>query len=1161
MSRSRNLAAATAVSLAVATALALPAAGLQNPPTSQPSAGTDGAGAGLASTATPLTATPLTITLVTGDKVTVQKTGTGYRAANVQPGPGREGMAFHKSSFEGKELVVPLDAFPLVSSGVVDERLFDVSLLATLGLDDKSSPRLPLLVQYAANGAPRTVRSALPEGTVVKRELPIIDAVAISQERSQAGDLWFNWLNSPQAKRKTGLAGSVKKVWLDGGVTPNLDRSVPQIGAPAAWKAGFTGKGVKVAVLDSGYDATHPDFKDRVIATKGFTADEDGHVDENDVVDRVGHGTHTASTVAGTGAASQGKYKGVAPDAGLMIGKVCDDRNCESSAMIAGMQWAATSGAKVVNMSIGGGPSDGTDILSETINELTASTGTLFVVSAGNFGAEQTVSTPAAADAALAVASVTKSDTHSEFSSQGPRVGDLSVKPDISAPGSRIVAARAANTPLAPFAINDSYAELSGTSMAAPHVAGAAALLAQQHPDWKAPELKSALMGSSVGLDAQGIYTQGAGRVDVAQAIKQEVLAMPSNLNLGLQTAPHSDDKPVTKPVTYVNKSSRPVHLTLRLDGAKLFHLDRSSITIPANGSAQVKVTGRTDGREAEGAYAAWLVASGNGSAIRTTVGIGKEVSRYPHKVEMTDFSGAPGTNDDTHSAGTYLINVEHQEMYVVSAGDTVSLPAGHYIVDGYTATAREGAPGWKNLTYFTEGDLVIGKTGPIVLDGRKAKQVAFKAPVTGAIAATGGLGMNRPLGTGTYIGGVGIDGDGVPNTVPELYVVPNKTGTARNYTAYSHVAWAGAPDGPVPGIGSFLNSPYLYHDVAVWPGRIPAQPAVITKLGEYAHIDASYAGEPGFYADNYGFPTAPQAAADGTRLPLFVFTPSISMSLPFRRDEYYSTKGVDWAFGNEVYSFSEENGYEYHSVLDSEVNRFRASRTTKLNWQRGVFGPSLPDPRIGNPGRPKLPWVSRDGDSLSVYVPTFSDGVPDRLGDVSSESEQTTLFRNGQQIGSTDSVAIQTFALPAAPATYRLSKVVKPGQPWTKLSTEITSDWTFTSQRTPDGVDTALPLLNVRYTPALDDRNRAPGGRFEFPVTVQTAFLAPVKPIVSLQVSASFDDGGSWHQVQVRRTGINTFKASVDQPSSGFVTLRAVAIDAAGNKVEQTIKRAYELE
>lgn len=1148
MSRPRKLAAATALSLAVVAALAIPAAGDQSPPPNQPSKHPSSSVA------------PLTITLVTGDKVTVRRTADGYAPVNVQAGSGREGMAFHKVSFKGKQLVVPLDAFALVNSGVVDERLFDVSLLANLGLDDKSSPRLPLLVQYAAGGAARTVRSALPEGTHVKRELPIIDAVAISQQRSQAGDLWFNWLNSPQARRKTGLAGAVKKVWLDGGVTPNLDRSVAQIGAPAAWQAALTGKGVKVAVLDSGYDATHPDFKDRVIVAKGFTADDDGQVDEKDVLDRVGHGTHTASTVAGTGAASDGKYRGVAPDADLMIGKVCGYRNCETSAMIAGMQWAAGSGARVVNMSIGGGPTDGTDILSQTVNELTASTGTLFVISAGNFGAEQSVSTPAAADAALAVASVTKSDTHSEFSSQGPRVGDLSVKPEISAPGSRIVAARAANTPLEPFAVNDSYAELSGTSMAAPHVTGAAAILAQQHPDWKAPELKSALMGSSIELRGQGIYTQGAGRVDVAQAMKQQVLAVPSNLNLGLQTAPHADDKPATKPVTYFNKSNRAVHLTLSLEGAPLFQLDRTSVTVPAGGSAIVNVKATTSGREPEGAYAAWLVASGNGSAIRSTVGVGKEVTRYPHTVQITDRTGAPGTNDELHVAGTYLINVERQELYSVAAGETVELPAGHYVVDGYAATSNPSGQGFEDLTYFTEGDLVIGKTGPIVLDGRKAAKVAFRAPVTGATAATGGFGMNRTIGTGTYIGGVGIDGNGVTNSVPSLYVVPNKTGTAQNYTAYSHIVWAGAPDGSTPGIGTFLDSPYLYHDAAVWRGRIPAHPSVITDPRDYAHVDASYAGEPGFYADNYGYPTDPRPAANGTRLPLFVFTPTVSMSLPFRRDEYYSAKGVAWAFGNQVFSFSEENGYEYHSVLDSEVRKLPAGKTTKIDWQRGVFGPSLPDPRIGNPGRPALPWVARDGDSLSVYVPTFADGVPDRLGDVGSTSEQTRLFRNGQQIGSSDSVAIQTFAVPAGEATYRMVKVVKPGAVWTKLSTEISSEWTFRSKRTPDGKDTALPLLNVRYTPRLDDRNRASGGRFEFPVTVQTAFLAPAKPIVSLQLSASFDDGGSWHPVPVRRTGGNTWTAAVDQPSSGFVTLRSVAVDAAGNKVDQTVKRAYEL-
>ncbi|WP_344154745.1 hypothetical protein [Kribbella yunnanensis] len=180
-------------------------------------------------------------------------------------------------------------------------------------------------------------------------------------------------------------------------------------------------------------------------------------------------------------------------------------------------------------------------------------------------------------------------------------------------------------------------------------------------------------------------------------------------------------------------------------------------------------------------------------------------------------------------------------------------------------------------------------------------------------------------------------------------------------------------------------------------------------------------------------------------------------------------------------------------------------------------------------------------------------------MGDAPLKSERTTLIRNGQEIGASDSLGIQTFAVPPDEATYQLTKVTKRAGNWTKLSPEISSQWTFRSKRTPDGVDTALPLLNVRYSPQLDERNRAPQGRFEFPVTVQTAFKAPVRPIVDLQLSASFDDGKTWQTVPVRRTGASGWKASLDQPS-GFVTLRAQARDAAGNRVDQTITRAYEV-
>ncbi len=208
-------------------------------------------------------------------------------------------------------------------------------------------------------------------------------------------------------------------MWLVGKRRPTLDLSVPQVGAPAAWMAGHVGKGVKVAVLDTGYDAKHPDLGGGVVAAaKDFTGSEDG------VRDVEGHGTHVASTIAGRGTASTGRFTGVAKGATLLIGKVCGPDGCPEDAILAGMEWAAVNGAKVVNLSLGGPPSDGGDLLADAVNHHTAADGMLFVVAAGNDGPDpETIGSPGTADAALTVGSVTKAGQLSEFSSQGPRVG------------------------------------------------------------------------------------------------------------------------------------------------------------------------------------------------------------------------------------------------------------------------------------------------------------------------------------------------------------------------------------------------------------------------------------------------------------------------------------------------------------------------------------------------------------------------------------------------------------------------------------------------------------------------------------------------------------------------------------------------------------------
>ena len=143
------------------------------------------------------------------------------------------------------------------------------------------------------------------------------------------------------------------------------------------------------------------------------------------------------------------------------------------------MEWAATH-ADVVSMCLGSNePSDGTTPMDQSVDTLSDATGALFVIASGNNGMVGGISAPGAADAALTVGAVDGQDQLAYFSNMGPRFGDSALKPDIVAPGVDISAARSHFVDG-----TGDYQTMSGTSMATPHVAGAAAILAQLHPGW-----------------------------------------------------------------------------------------------------------------------------------------------------------------------------------------------------------------------------------------------------------------------------------------------------------------------------------------------------------------------------------------------------------------------------------------------------------------------------------------------------------------------------------------------------------------------------------------------------------------------------------------------------------------------------------------------------
>jgi subtilisin family serine protease len=743
--RTRRLASAVIITAVVGSVLSAPATQAAPPPAPAESG------------------TVYSVTLVTGDRVTVARTKDTWTIRDLEPARRiGGGGGFLRYAGPSGVTVIPRDAVPLLRDGRLDDALFDVSGLIRQGYDDAHSKEIPLLVQ---SGNRRAV-TALGE---VTRELPEARLTAVEVPKPA----------EPASTDVLGEARAGTKIWLNGKMFPTLDQSVPQIGAPEAWAAGHTGAGATVAVLDSGYDPDHPDLAGVVTGERDFVGSPSG------IRDQEGHGTHVASTVAGRGAASGGKYTGVAKGANLLIGKVCEF-GCTYDAVIAGMQWAAESGAPVVNMSLGGGQGDGTDPVETELNRLSAEHGTLFVVAAGNFGeVDWKVSSPASADAALAVGSVNKQDQLSVFSQRGPRYGDFALKPDLVAPGEDIVAARAAGT-LPDEAVDDHHARLSGTSMATPHVAGAAAILAAQHPDWTGEQLKAGLMSTAKPIDA-GVYEAGAGRVDVARAVSQPVTASPASVNMGFVRWPHDGPAPEPKTVTYRNTGTADVTLDLApttwgADGQPapdgVFRLDRSDVSVPAGGTATVTVTFDPTAGPI-GLYGGRLVATAGDMVVQTTVGGYKEPERYELTLKMIDRNGREiPAGDFAGVAMVMSLDEAYTDEFPVFSNEPLRLPPGRYAVFAEVTTPVAGQV-FPSTTLVSAPEFTLNKDTAVPLDARKGTKVGVQVQQDGAVVAAGASAMQVKNGV--------TEGGYLTGAVDDLYAVPT-TGTVDGFMYHNRL-------------------------------------------------------------------------------------------------------------------------------------------------------------------------------------------------------------------------------------------------------------------------------------------------------------------------------------------------------------------------------------
>lgn len=355
----------------------------------------------------------------------------------------------------------------------------------------------------------------------VKYRLPVIDSYVVEIPRKYI----YNLKN---------IKG-IKSVHENTHITAQMKNAKKVVKWEAAQSQNLTGKGIGVAILDTGIAPVN-DFiqpKNRLIAFKDFANNKLEPYDDN------GHGTHVAGIACGNGTNSNGLYCGIAYESNLIGVKILDkEGKGNTSKVLAGIQWIVDNKDKynirIANLSIGSPGSNSLDPLVKAVNAAW-DCGIIMTIAAGNNGPKNSsITSPGISKKAITVGSSDDSESvtiwgssQKNFSGRGPTL-ECVIKPDIVAPGANIVSC------LSPIAYIDSsntegvkivdknYLQLSGTSMSTPIVTGAIALLLQKYPSLTPNDVKYMLKYSTTDLGYPK-NQQGWGLIDIEKLISREV--------------------------------------------------------------------------------------------------------------------------------------------------------------------------------------------------------------------------------------------------------------------------------------------------------------------------------------------------------------------------------------------------------------------------------------------------------------------------------------------------------------------------------------------------------------------------------------------------------------------------------------------------------------
>ncbi|MDR0627637.1 MAG: S8 family serine peptidase, partial [Bifidobacteriaceae bacterium] len=764
------------------------------------------------------------VRLITGDVVRVAADGS---VGGIEAGPRSDGTSPRFSTWtkDSHTFVFPSDVIGLIGDSL-DRALFDVTELASYERRSRETT-VPVIVQTNQPAAQSLDLAEL--GVEVERTLETIPA--------QAGEALADTDTGPapawdliEAAAEPAADSPVEKVWLnrevkvepledgDGGLQLLEPGETPEwmelIGADSAWDgSGLTGEGITVAVADTGIDFEHADLAGQQ-APGEYEADFTG---SDSASDEQGHGTFVASEIAGTGAAHAGVYKGVAPGAKLLNARVLDaEGSGDNAGIMAGIEWAAEQGADIINLSLGDWfYGDGTSLFDVFVDDISAEYGCLIVAAAGNDYYYQAISSPASANSALAVGATTQDGEWAAFSSGGPRRGDGAVKPEVVAPGigTQVVDEETGEITEWPGIVGaavgpeNGYIEEAGTSMSAPLVAGAAALLLEADGTLDNDALRAKLMGSAKPMpDGSSVFAQGAGLIDIPAALDQTVTADKTELNLGAQPYPQSE---VTAELTFTNSS--PAAVTI--DGALTFvksvgpaepdpydyesgatespwgdisdleigELSQEHITVSpsvvgpgATVTVNVSIDAGAFGAGYIGGYV-WAKDSADALAATVPIGLANEPQKHTLTVDATGRSGQPLDQADQEYGNVEVFDFDYGFSHAVplneSGTGSVDLVDGRYVVSGYAESPNE--LGGSDSTLLTAPLMEVDSDTTVELDGSPAELVSvpLSQPVEGAIVAQASVTEETEESWMRY--GVGVIAEVGPQARERLYITP----------------------------------------------------------------------------------------------------------------------------------------------------------------------------------------------------------------------------------------------------------------------------------------------------------------------------------------------------------------------------------------------------